>query len=260
MTEHPIFYGKPLVFEPKRHMYFWGGEHLPAVTTIIGRLDKPGLVWWAAECAVEHIKKAINFDSPDPSTRWPELYEEARKAHDKIKRSAGDIGTVLHDIAIDVQSYADAKAHVAQLPEEDRPVAWRCASSLKEWLDQQKFGACELERFVVSQDLRYAGKTDRFGVINDRMGVLDYKSGGEKIYPETWLQMAAYETALREELGITEPIWHYAIHLNKKTGVLTPHVRGPQHTGPAREAWRRLVEFDRAMRLVPTEAQTKKVA
>src|SRR5678810_1133379 len=67
-----MFYGKPLTYHDGRHMYFWDGVHVPSVTTIIKRLDKPGLLWWAAEEAVKAMQRG---ESP----------EEARKAHVKVK-------------------------------------------------------------------------------------------------------------------------------------------------------------------------------
>lgn len=243
-----MFYGKELLYEHKRHMYFWDGQHVPSVTTIIKRLDKPGLLWWAAEEAV----KAMQRGEPP---------EEARKAHVKIKDAAADIGNVLHDIAELVQSGKQPKLDmVAKLPVEDQLIASNCAIALQEWMVAQRFGTADLERRVFSRDLMYAGRCDRFGLINDHLAVLDFKSGGEKIYPETWLQMAAYEVALEEELEGLPHIWHYAIHLNKKTGKCTPHIRSPKHTAAAKEAWRRLVDFDHWMRQVPTDAQMAKVA
>jgi hypothetical protein len=255
-----IFYGKPLAYNHNRHMYFWGGAHVPSVTTILRRLDKPGLVYWAADCAVEHV--ANWFRQPLwKYDEWGTVLDAARKAHTAKKDAAADIGNVLHDIAECVQRGVEpAPGLVDMLPLEDRLIASNCALALKEWMGAQFFGPADLERKVFSRELMYAGRCDRFGVINGRMAVLDYKSGGEKIYPETWLQMAAYEIALREETGSTEPIWHYAIHLNKKTGTCTPYIRGPQHTEAAKEAWRLLVAFDRSMRQVPTDAQMAKVA
>jgi hypothetical protein len=257
-----MFYGKPLTYEHRRHMYFWDGEHVPSVTTIIKRLDKPGLIQWAADTAIEHVrKKAAEFPEGFRFGTLENICQEARQAHRVKKEAAADIGNVLHDIAECVQEGREPDpGMVAKLPVEDQLIASNCALSLKEWMAAQRFGSADLERKVFSRDLRYAGRCDRFGVINNHLAVLDFKSGGEKIYPETWLQMSAYEVALQEELGFNEPVWHYAIHLNKKTGKCTPHVRGPQHTDAAKEAWRRLVDFDRWMRQVPTEAQMRKVA
>jgi len=243
-----MFYGKPLTYHDGRHMYFWDGVHVPSVTTIIKRLDKPGLLWWAAEEAVKAMQRG---ESP----------EEARKAHVKVKDAAADIGNVLHDIAERIQSGKEPSADLTRkLPVEDQLIASNCALALKEWMGAQQFGDAELERKVFSKSMMYAGRCDRFGRINNRLAVLDFKSGGEKIYPETWLQMSAYELALQEEYGALDDVWHYAIHLNKKTGKCTPYIRGPEHTSWAKEAWRRLVDFDRCMRQVPTEAQMRKVA
>jgi hypothetical protein len=243
-----MFYGKPLVYHHGRHMYFWDGQHVPSVTTIIRRLDKPGLIQWAAEEAVKAMQRGA---TP----------EEARKAHVRIKDAAADIGNVLHDIAEHIQRGTEPSTDlVKKLPVEDQLIASNCAIALKEWMAGQSFGPADLERRVMSRELMYAGRCDRFGPINGRLAVLDFKSGGDKIYPETWLQMSAYEIAIREEMGPLPPIWHYAIHLNKKTGKCTPHVRGPEHTGAAKEAWQQLVAFDKWMRQVPTEAQVRKAA
>ncbi|NIV32424.1 MAG: hypothetical protein GWN58_24180, partial [Anaerolineae bacterium] len=76
-----MFYGKPLIYHHGRHMYFWGGEHVPSVTTIIKRLDKPGLVQWAADCAVEYIKAKGTFDGSDVWGVSSFDLDNARKAH-----------------------------------------------------------------------------------------------------------------------------------------------------------------------------------
>lgn len=259
----PVFYGKPLTYEPKRHMYFWGGKHVPGVTTIINRLDKPGLIQWAADMAVEHIQKQFPHYLPDSAEHeaWVEVCLQARKAHKAKKDAAADIGTALHAIAEDIQHGKEPSADlVTRLPLGDQLIASLCAIALKEWMATQSFGPADLERKVFSKELMYAGRCDRFGTINGRLSVLDFKSGGDKIYPETWLQMSAYEIALREELGPLPPMLHVAVHLNKKTGKCTPHIRGPEHTEPAKEAWRRLVAFDQWMRQIPTDAQMRRVA
>jgi len=251
-----MFYGKPLTYNDARHMYFWDGAHVPSVTTIIRRLDKPGLIQWAADMAVEYIAENVSA-IPD----WPQLLIEARKAHSRKKDAAADIGTVLHDIAERIQEGKEATLDmVERLPVEDQLIASNCAIALKEWMAAQRFGEAQLERRVFSRVHMYAGRCDRFGVINDRLAVLDFKSGGAQVYTEAWLQLSAYEVALREELGINEPISHVVVHLNKRTGACTAHVRGPEHTEAAKEAWCRLVAFDAAMRQLPTEAQMRKVA
>jgi hypothetical protein len=111
-------------------------------------------------------------------------------------------------------------------------------------------GAADLERRVMSRTHLYAGTTDRWGIIDGHQAVLDFKTGGG-VYDEAWYQCAGYELALREELKIAEPIWHYVIHLDKSTGKCTPHVRGPEATAAAKEAWLHLVALDKAIRAMP---------
>jgi hypothetical protein len=255
------FYGKPLTYESKRHRYTWGGQFVPSVSSILRRLDKPGLVQWAADIAVEHLLSCAVPHGLGFVITSEDYFEDARKAHRTKKDAAASIGTVLHEIAEHVQQGKEPSTGlVANLPTEDQLIASNCALALKEWMAAQHFGAADLERKVFSKELMYAGRCDRFGTINGRLAVLDFKSGGDKIYPEAWLQMSAYEIALREELGALPPMLHVAVHLNKKTGKCTPHIRGPEHTEPAKEAWRRLVAFDQWMRQIPTEAQMRKVA
>jgi hypothetical protein len=184
-----MFYGRPLTYEHKRHMYFWGGQHVPSVTTIIKRLDKPGLLQWAADMAVGHIREQWAAEEAGRiNVNWLECFEQARKAHAAKRDAAADIGTVLHDIAEHVQSGRQPGPElVGKLPVEDQLIASNCAIALQEWMAAQRFGTADLERRVFSKELMYAGRCDRFGLINGHMAVLDFKSGGDKIYPETWL-------------------------------------------------------------------------
>src|SRR5678810_1480875 len=66
-----MFYGRMLTYHHGRHMYFWDGQHVPSVTTIIKRLDKPGLIQWAADMAVDHIKQHVH--GPVLEMEWSEL-------------------------------------------------------------------------------------------------------------------------------------------------------------------------------------------
>lgn len=249
--EGPLFYGQPLIFREKSHRYFWNGEPIPSVTTIINRnVPKQALIQWAADMAVEHVRERLA-----PGWDVDLVLEGARVAHANIRDAAGDIGTMLHKWAQLIQlGKPFDMAEVAKLPPEDGKRALRVLGALREWYGTVRLGAGDLERRVVSKQFRYAGTTDRFGDIDGHLAVLDYKTGtvvdrktGDH-YPEAWVQLAAYEVALREELGITEPIWHYVIHLDKKTGQFNPYVRGPNETKPAIDAWLGIVECDQRMR------------
>jgi ATP-dependent exoDNAse (exonuclease V) beta subunit len=262
MTER-IFYGKPLTFNAGNHRYYWDGQQVPSVTTIISRLSKPALIQWAADMAVRHILLNVQDTAGTSYAVFEQVCAEARKAHQTAKEDAGDIGKVVHRLAEDIQAGHDVgrpelATELAEATPEQLSLVLNCLIGLKQWFDKQELGVFECERRVFSRQHMYAGTTDRFGVINRHYAVLDFKTGG--IYDEAWYQMAGYEVAVREELGITEPIWHYLIHLNKHTGECVPYVRGPNETGPAREVWLSLVQLDRNIRAMPKMPKLKRVA
>jgi hypothetical protein len=244
----PLFYGKPLTFKPGSHRYYWDGQHLPSVTTIIGRLAKPLLIQWAADCAVEHIQHRWQADRGGSPETFAALCAEARKAHTQKRDSAGDVGKIVHQLAVEVQhgKFVDTSA----VPAELRGRVEHALGALRQWLGATRMGAADLERRVMSRTHLYAGTTDRWGIIDGHHAVLDFKTGGG-VYDEAWYQCAGYELALREELKIAEPIWHYVIHLDKSTGKCTPHVRGPEATAAAKQAWLHLVALDKAIRAMP---------
>lgn len=239
MTNPMIFYGKPLIFRPGSHRYYWGGEPVPSVTTILGRLAKPALIQWAADMAVQHIQMRA-LDLQTGTIVLSALCEEARKAHAVKRDAAGDVGTIVHEYAAG-QLRKDDK--VIPLPPD--PQVLKAADALKAWLSEHEVVPLAIERRVLSKHYLYAGTTDFFGHVDGKLSVLDFKTGSG-IYDEFWLQTAGYEIALREELGLTEPIVRWLIHLDKKTGQCVPHSRPDiSIDGPA---WLALVELDRHLR------------
>lgn len=232
--EGRLFYGKPLIFREKAHRYYWGGEPVPSVTTILGRLSKPALIQWAANMAVDHLLAN------------PQDHDGARKAHTVKRDTAADVGTVVHEYAAG-QLRKDEQ--VILLPPD--PQVLRAADALRVWLSEHEVVPLAIERRVLSQRYGYAGTTDFFGHVDGKLCVLDFKTGGG-IYDEMWLQTAAYEVALREELGISEPIGRWLIHLDKKTGMCTPHYRATSEVDAS--VWLVLVQLDQGLRAMKKAA------
>ncbi len=241
MTEtEPLFYGKPLVFKEKIHRYFWDGKPVPAVTTILNRLSKPALIQWAADCAVEHIREHWLGDAPLDVAKRQAILAEAAKAHEVKRDTAGDLGTTVHHCARQLMAGAP---YVRYEGLGEKPL--EALGRLLAWKREAKVEPIALERRVMSLRHMYAGTTDFFGRIDGRLAVLDYKTS-RRIYDEFWLQAAAYEVALREQLGLIEPISRVLIHLDKETGECTPHWRESSEADTG--AWLALVELDRRLR------------
>lgn len=261
-----MFYGKPLEYYPASHRYKWDGQWVPSVTTILNRLNKPMLIQWAADMAVEHVQKKIS--------EWPEgfrysygtllnICQEARLAHANIRDAAGDVGTLVHKYAKDM---LEGKG----LPTgpEAKPVPIQAANAIaafREWLLAHKIEPIAVERRVMSRELMYSGTCDFFGHIDGKLSVLDFKTGNG-VYDEAWFQMAGYEIALREELqegslaSQMMPMQHWLVHLNKNTGECAPYLRTSEETIAAKAVWRNLVAMDRAIRDMPKMPKVKKAA
>lgn len=252
----PLFYGKPLMFAEKRHMYFWGGQHIPSVTTIIGRLSKPLLIQWAADCAVEHINRAISTGQIGRVDEWEAVLEAARGAHATIRDDAADLGKLVHRYA---QHTLDSTR-----PAPDEPLdeaGKKAVGAFWQWVEQHRIEPLAVERRVMSEKHLYAGTCDFFGRIDGVLSVLDFKTS-KGVYDEAWWQTAGYEYALAEELGnLPVPLARWIVHLNKETGECTAHCRNTiEDWQQDRTVWLSLVKLDQALRAARKHPQPKKKA
>lgn len=176
------------------HSYLLDGQRVPGVTTVIGILDKPALVnWAAAETAAyadEHWAELSELRSAD-------RIERLKGARFATNRRAVVRGTRVH-------SLGERLAHGEQIDEgeitpELRPWVEGYARFLDEW--DIETAAAELP--VAHSEYRYAGTADLFAW-SPRLGhvLLDIKTG-KSVYSEVALQLAAYRYA---DMGIREQV------------------------------------------------------
>lgn len=249
-----LFYGKPLTFNPRNHRYYWDGQPVPSVTTIINRLGKgDALIQWAANCAVDHIASRIN--GPDVmlwALDWQTIFNEARKAHTAKKDTAADIGTRVHD-------YARLILQGQTPPEPLDGPAQKAIEAFWRWVEGHKIEPYAVERRVMSRNGMYAGTTDFYGLIDGRPAVLDFKTG-KGVYDEAWWQTSAYVAALEEELKTSIPA-RWVVHLNKETGECMAYSRADiEDSHQDLNVWRSLLILDKALRAARKHPQAKKAA
>lgn len=247
-----LFYGKQLTFNPKNHRYYWDGEPLPSVTTIISRLAKPLLIQWAANCAVEHIRaqldlrNVVGLPPQEGAAAFEAICEEAKKAHAGIRDEAGDVGRTVHDIA---RAILAGETVFDGRPRDLAPQAVMALVAFERWRAPRKIEPFGLERRIMSRRLRYAGTADFWGLVDGTHTVLDFKTGNG-VYDEAWWQTSGYEYALREELGFAGPIRRVIVHLNKSTGECEVHERdSPKDREADGNVWLSLVALDTCLRL-----------
>lgn len=133
--------------QPQTRRYLVNGERLPSATTILGILDKPALLDWAARLAREGLN-------------WREVRDEA-----------GDRGTNAHALVLDVVT--GKRRNLASLPPDHRPYGMAAMS----WVLRRGPKVIEAERMVASLKHGFSGRTDLlFEDVDGRLVLADHKT------------------------------------------------------------------------------------
>lgn len=193
-----------------------------SVTTIIGALDKPALLYWAAEqtakaavAAANSLPTRIEEDGEEATVSW---LRDARFRSGKGQLSAAALGTVTHAAC---EEYAlsglrppveqiealiraeNPKLTKANIAAEAHTVA-DMVDQFDRFLDEYQPQFMATEVTVYSPTYGYAGTADGFATIDGARVILDYKTSRESFdkrgkpkgpYPEVALQLAAYRYA-----------------------------------------------------------------
>ncbi len=162
-----------------------GGKFVPGVTTVIGIIDKPQLMWAASKIAAETM-----FDQLKGVQTWEvnrqELVNHCRGEFQRQWRSKADRGTRIHDIA---ERWTKGET-VDVLPEDNGFI-----DALELFHKHYRPNFLMTERVVVNRWMEYGGRFDAIceldGPEDQGTFLIDYKSGGEYDY-EVALQSAAY--------------------------------------------------------------------
>lgn len=213
----------PSNFE-KVHAYFAdenGTKAYYGVTSILGVINKPMLIQWAANMACDYIE-ANASQNPSGAKEWQvseAVLKEARVAHRKKKEDAGVKGSDVH---------AQIEALVKTAIEKDAGLITGAYDLVSEvvnpqvqkfvtWAKENNVRFLASEKRVYSQESWYAGTLDLILEMDGKKYIADVKTSSG-IYPEHYLQMAAYQGAL-EEMGEHEDITGaMVINLPKRGG------------------------------------------
>lgn len=185
----------------------WG--QLPSVTTILGVLQKFGLIPWAAAEAAEKIRPLLEMIKAG-MVKIEEIDIDAvmtlaKNAHKEKKVEAMNIGTKMHEFIADYYRMVRNGANVTEaravmaptIVEANEQRILKAWDSFIAWDDEHMFMPIHIETPVASHFL-YAGTMDFYGLDKkNRAHVIDWKSANS-IYPETVMQVAAYSNALME--------------------------------------------------------------
>lgn len=170
-----------------------------SVTTIIGALEKPALVYWSAEqtaLAAVHEKdswEGLAKRSPDDAVEW---LKSARFRRAPGARSAAELGTAVH-------AACEEYALTGIKPEVDTEVT-PFLEQFDQWCDRFQPAYQAVESTVYNKTYGYAGTCDAFLTVGGVHCIVDYKTSSKSFdkqgkptgpYPEVALQLAAYRHA-----------------------------------------------------------------
>jgi predicted RecB family nuclease len=183
------------------------GTRYPSVTSILQVIGKPALINWAANVERTMVTEAaanLYADLPLDAPRMNRLAFLAtlasrvgqEKAHEKAKVKAGEIGSEAHArVEWEIRTQLGQKA--GPEPMVQGPALW-AFMAFQDWWKEAGLRPVFLEQSIYSQQYGYAGTMDLLA--KDPKGelvIVDFKTS-KAIYPEAYLQTAAYAQAVNE--------------------------------------------------------------
>lgn len=200
-----------ITFRELSHSYWYNNpdtgkkERLPGVTAYTSLLDKPNLIRWAVNCAIDHIKENLHTNNP------LSLLEEARNKYEEIRKESAQRGNEIHKW---IEEYI--KENKVEMPKNENVV--EAVTGLYNWISKEK--VLESERVIFSKEHKFVGTLDLLIKRKGKTYLVDIKTGnGNKVYPEMRMQVAAYRGALEEEIGKIAGC--IVLFVNKDTGEVT---------------------------------------
>lgn len=224
-------------FDPKFHKYFINGKKAVSVTTVLKVINKPSLIDWAVRLGVQELRKDLNQGIRisrkviESVSRAATTALEKMKDHNDQEWSRRVLEMVINDelSKVLIPDFGEVEAlcdKVSKAHEFDRQRAANHGQKVHSWISQHLKGQkpatpdepavkqgveiflCwvadsrvvfrESERPVYSRANHYAGTMDFEADVDGKLMIGDIKTGN-RVYPEMFLQTAAYQGARQEE-------------------------------------------------------------
>lgn len=185
---------------------------LVSVTKVIGILDKPALIGWAAREAAAYFKAEMlrkGRGALDPQM-LEAIAKDAAMAHKRKAETAADLGTRLHDIYEAIVK--------GQEPSEVPPECVEPIRAFKEYRLQSDVEVVATEVAVASAEYGFGGRIDFVGYSESRggWGIGDYKTSSGFYGNEYAIQAGGgYAIGLSEMYGV-EVKWAEIARFSKK--------------------------------------------
>jgi hypothetical protein len=169
--------------------------------------------------AANHVK--ANWREGMSKADMDLLCKQAATAHNKFRDTAAGIGTEVHAVV-------EASMKGKPVPQISSDEALRACNAFLDWKGKHDIKPIANEQILFSRKWWYAGTADIFAEIDGQVTIADIKTSSG-IYPEMFMQIAAYTNALEEmDPGVQIQQW-MIVRLDKKTGQLEVGRMARQH-------------------------------
>ena len=190
-------------FNEELHLYFLEVDGvkkpLTGVTSVLQAIAKPALIQWSANEAVKYIlEKGVEKDT-DFILISKEQLEEARTAHRRKKKDAGQKGTDIHaELEKIIKEAITGDGYITSKTHESKQI-----SDFIDWAVSQKVKFLASEKRVYSKIFWLGGTLDFICEIDGKKYIGDIKTSNKIYGREFFAQTAAYRL-MCEEQGETD--------------------------------------------------------
>lgn len=184
---------------------------LKSVTSVLGIINKPALVGWAARESSNYFKTEILKLGRNALVveTLEQIAKDASNAHRRKAGAAADLGSVCHDICEAIILGKEPDTIPAELNEAVRAFkAWRLSTDIEIVATELATGSAEHG---------YGGRLDAIGWSESRggFGVIDLKTSKSLLYGNEYsFQVGGYALAMMEQYGV-EFKWAEIVRLGK---------------------------------------------
>jgi len=199
-----------LEFLEKKHWYSVDGEYVPATTTVLDNIAKPGLVPWAASMGarwfLEHQEEKLSLDA---------MAKGIRNAHRASNREALKIGHQAHGYCQNaIEWKLGLRKEIPEMPPHENAV--NSVNAFRNWVKEHDVNWFATEQKVYNREHKYAGTLDAVAEVDDEFCVIDFKTS-KAIYSAHHLQCAAYASCVSDMYG-RDVDCSYVLRLDKLSG------------------------------------------
>lgn len=198
-------------FDEKTHTYWLDGQRMTGVTTILGVINKPMLIQWAANMAIDYVVE--NASKEAKATHGflmvdTQVIKDARTAHIRKRDGRAREGTATHAL---VEKYV--KHCIENHGGEAQPITDydNQLEAFVKWAVENKITFLESEKVMYHPDWFVGGTTDLVFLLDGKKYIADIKTS-KAVYYEAHVQMAAYRKML-EVMGEGDIHGSVVIHL-----------------------------------------------